>query len=80
MRHTKTNCAIGDLARDIKIDTEINHKWDYIQMRDHLKSHHACSGALDALETVAKMCGAFVEDKDTASSSEEEEEEDDEVL
>lgn len=34
--------AYGDIARDILVDTEINHKWGYRSFVKHLVKRNAC--------------------------------------
>ena len=50
LRWKKSDCAYGDLARDMLIDVNIRRTWCYKTFKKYLEDRGACGRCLDVLE------------------------------
>ena len=49
-KHINTMAPVGDLARDMKEDSEFPRDGGKKKIRQYLESCHACSGCMDAFD------------------------------
>jgi hypothetical protein len=45
--HKKEDTLLGDLARDILQDPNINRKWNFKKLFEYLQNHNACERCLN---------------------------------
>ena len=50
LKHKRQDTALGDVARDIVYDTDINRRWGYTSLINHLETNrNACDAVINIL-------------------------------
>jgi hypothetical protein len=50
LKHKRQDTALGDVARDIEVDGDINRRWGFRSLIKHLETNrHACGAVINIL-------------------------------
>jgi len=61
LKYKKSDCRLGDVARDVRDDPDVNRNWGYRRFKSYLEERNASDRCLNCVEELKDLYDALQE-------------------